>query len=71
MTPADFSFRLVLFLFWGGFDFMKVERKPRPRAAVIVTVVREFVGDKTVAEVFVPVLIEDMRRTLDKPPNPQ
>lgn len=50
---------------------MKVERKPRPRSAVIVTVVREFVGDKTVAEVFVPVLIEDMRRTLDKPPNPQ
>jgi len=50
---------------------MKAERKPRPRTAVKVTVVREFAGDKSLAEIFVPVIVQDLRRTFDKAQTPQ
>jgi len=53
----------------------KQTRKPRARTPVTVIVEREFVGDKTVSEALMPVILEDLRRkadelrTLDNPPD--
>ena len=47
-------------------------RKPRARAPVKVIVERAFVGDKTLAEAFIPVITDDLlhkielNRTFDK-----
>ncbi len=38
------------------------DRRPRKRLSVKVIVTREFVGDKTLAEAFIPVITEDLRR---------
>jgi len=52
----------------------KQTRKPRARAPVRVLVEREFVGDKTVTEALLPVILEDLRKraeaicTLDNQP---
>ena len=52
----------------------KQTRKPRARVSVRVLVEREFVGDKTVSEALLPVILEDLRKraetlcTLDKQP---
>jgi len=44
----------------------KQPRKPRQRTPVTVIVGREFVGDKTLAEVFIPVILEDLRRKAEQ-----
>ena len=38
------------------------DRRPRQRPTVKVIVTREFIGDKTLAEAFIPVITEDLRR---------
>jgi hypothetical protein len=53
----------------------KATRKPRPRTPVTLIVEREFVGDKTIPEAMIPVILEDLRRktaqvrTFDKRPD--
>ena len=43
------------------------QKKPRkPRQPVTVIVAQEFIGDKTLAEAFIPVIFEDLRRKADQ-----
>jgi hypothetical protein len=42
-------------------------RKPRAHQPVTVIVEHEFVGDKTLVEAFIPVLVEDLRRKAEQP----
>ncbi len=50
----------------------KATRKPRARTPVTLIIEREFVGEKTIPEAMLPVILEDLRRkatksrTLDK-----
>jgi hypothetical protein len=41
-------------------------RKPRRKQPVDVVVEREFIGDKPLAEVLLPVLFEDMRKQAEQ-----
>lgn len=53
----------------------KTKRKPRARTSVTLIIEREFVGEKTITEAMIPVILEDLRRkaaqgrTLDKRPD--
>ena len=44
----------------------KQTRKPRARTSVILIVEREFVGDKTVTEALIPVIVDDLRRKVEQ-----
>lgn len=44
----------------------KQPRKPRPRTAVRLIVEHEFIGDKTLAEAFIPVIVEDLQRKAEQ-----
>jgi len=44
----------------------KPPRKPRRGKSVTVIVGREFIGDKTLAEAFIPVILEDLRRKAEQ-----
>ena len=41
-------------------------RKPRARTPVKLIVARKFVGDKTVTEAMIPVIVEDLRRKTEQ-----
>ena len=42
------------------------KKQRRPRTPVTVIVAHEFIGDKTLAEAFIPVIFEDLRQKADK-----
>jgi hypothetical protein len=41
-------------------------RKPCTKKSVIVLVEREFMGDKTLEEIMLPIIIEDLRRKAEQ-----
>ena len=43
----------------------KQARKPRSRTPVKIIVQHEFVGEKSLSDAFVPVIVEDLRRKLE------
>lgn len=45
----------------------KQTRKPRQRPPVTVIIEHEFIGDKTLTEAFIPVILEDLRRKAEQP----
>jgi len=44
----------------------KQTRNPRARTPVTLIVAREFVGDKTVAEALIPIIVDDLRRKAEQ-----
>lgn len=47
-------------------NHMKQPRKPSPRTPVRIVVGQEFVGDKSISEAFIPVIVEDIRRKAEQ-----
>lgn len=39
----------------------QINKKPRTRTSVTLKIEREFIGDKTLIEAIIPVIVEDLR----------